>query len=234
MKHERARTLTEKTNKAAGAGNRLTLCPAGIISLIFFLILMFLATPKPGNAGQVYSWVDERGVWHFSNVAPDAEAYRGKTYRYRSHHSKTSPYNAALSQINPNGLFDSSINEAALAFGLDPDLIRAVIRAESGGNPLAVSSKGAQGLMQLMPATARELAVYNPFDPDENIWAGTQYLSEMLQRFDGDILLALAAYNAGPGAVERYRGIPPYSETVQYVRRVLRFWKDYKNERRSY
>ncbi len=185
------------------------------------------------HAGRLYSWVDSRGVWHFSNVAPESDSRHEATH-YGAGPRKRSSYNAALSQINPNGLFDSSINEAALAFGLDPDLIRAVIRAESGGNPLAVSSKGAQGLMQLMPATARELAVYNPFDPDENIWAGTQYLNEMLERFDGDILLALAAYNAGPGAVERYGGMPPFDETIQYVQRVLRFWKEYKVSKAGY
>lgn len=198
------------------------------------ILLLPLWFPSSTLAGRIYSWVDGNGVWHFSNVAPGSARNRHSAIKYNGLPQRRSSYNAALSQIGPSGLFDSSINEAALAYGLDPDLIRAVIRAESGGNPLAVSAKGAQGLMQLMPATARELAVYNPFDPDENIWAGTQYLSEMLQRFEGDILLALAAYNAGPGAIEKHGGIPPYSETIEYVERVLRFWKEYRNQKRSY
>lgn len=109
--------------------------------------------------------------------------------------------------------------------GLDPALVRAVVQAESGYNALAVSNKGAIGLMQLMPATAVELAVTRPFDPEENLRGGTRYLDGLLDRFGGDVTLALAAYNAGPSAVERYGGVPPYPETVDYVRRVLQLWK---------
>lgn len=109
--------------------------------------------------------------------------------------------------------------------GLDPSLVRAVVQAESGYNARAVSNKGALGLMQLMPATAVELAVATPFDPEENLRGGTRYLGALLDRFGGDVTLALAAYNAGPTAVERYGGVPPYPETVEYVRRVLSLWQ---------
>jgi len=109
--------------------------------------------------------------------------------------------------------------------GLDPALVRAVVQAESGYNAAAVSNKGALGLMQLMPTTAVELAVASPFDPEENLRGGTRYLHGLLERFDGDVTLALAAYNAGPSAVERYGGVPPYPETVEYVRRVLSLWQ---------
>ncbi len=116
-----------------------------------------------------------------------------------------------------------SVSKAAEKYNLPSKLIKAVIRAESNFNSQAVSSAGAQGLMQLMPATAEELGVINPFDVDQNIDAGTRYLRKMMDKFDGNIKLALAAYNAGPGTVERYQGNVPYQETKQYVNRVLRF-----------
>jgi soluble lytic murein transglycosylase-like protein len=116
-----------------------------------------------------------------------------------------------------------SVNKAAAKYNLPSKLIKAVIRAESNFNSQAVSIAGAQGLMQLMPATAEELGVKNPFDIDQNVDGGTRYLRKMLDKFGGDIKMALAAYNAGPGTVERYQGMVPYRETKQYVNRVLRF-----------
>jgi soluble lytic murein transglycosylase-like protein len=121
---------------------------------------------------------------------------------------------------------EKSIHRAARRYNLPPGLIRGVIRAESNFQVAAVSRAGAQGLMQLMPATARELGVADPFDIEQNIDGGTRYMRQMLDSFDGDVKTALAAYNAGPGAVEKYGGrIPPYQETEQYIDRVLRFSK---------
>ena len=113
------------------------------------------------------------------------------------------------------------VDREAERYGLDPKLVRAVIYVESGENPVAVSPKGAQGLMQLMPGTAAEVGVDDPLRPRENIRGGVGYLATLIHDFDGQLELALAAYNAGPGAVRKYGGIPPYRETQEYVRKVL-------------
>jgi soluble lytic murein transglycosylase-like protein len=124
-------------------------------------------------------------------------------------------------------MIEKSITKAAAKYGLPPGLIKAVIRAESNFDANAVSTAGAQGLMQLMPATAEELGVQNSFDIDQNVDGGSRYLREMLDRFNGDVKLALAAYNAGPGTVEKYDGDVPYRETRNYVKRVMRFSSKY-------
>lgn len=117
--------------------------------------------------------------------------------------------------------FADEIHEYSARFGVDPKLVTSVIRAESNFNPRAVSPKGAQGLMQLMPKTAQKLGVRDSFDPRENIRGGVQHLSYLLERYNGNTTLAVAAYNAGEGAVDTYRGVPPYDETRNYVRVVL-------------
>ncbi len=117
---------------------------------------------------------------------------------------------------------DEVINSISELHHLDPDLVNSVIHAESGFNPLAVSPKGAQGLMQLMPQTASKLGVANSFDPRANVEGGTRYLRELLERYNFDLIKALAAYNAGPQRVRQYRGVPPYNETRAYVARVIR------------
>jgi soluble lytic murein transglycosylase-like protein len=116
---------------------------------------------------------------------------------------------------------DDYVQAAAKREGFTPDLLRAVIGRESGYQPCVVSSKGAQGLMQLMPATAAELGVTNPFDPQENIDGGARYLGEMLMRYGGNLELALSAYNAGPARVDHYKGIPPIPETINYVADIM-------------
>lgn len=117
---------------------------------------------------------------------------------------------------------DSLVNEAARRENLSGDLLRAVLRKESAGYPCATSPVGAMGLMQLMPGTARQLGVRNPYDAKQSIDAGARYLRELMDRYDGDVTRALAAYNAGPGNVDTYGGIPPFSETQNYVGGILR------------
>jgi soluble lytic murein transglycosylase-like protein len=125
----------------------------------------------------------------------------------------------------PDDNLEPMIARHSDAQNLDPRLVRALIQAESGYNVKAVSNKGAIGLMQLMPDTASELNIRNPYDPDQNIRGGTMYLRQMIDHFAGKVELAIAAYNAGPGAVEKHRGIPPFAETRDYVRRVLALWR---------
>ncbi len=125
---------------------------------------------------------------------------------------------------------DPIIQKAGETFGVDPDLIRSVIYHESGLDPEAVSSSGAKGLMQLLDTTAAEMGVENVWDPAENIFGGTRYLKSLLNRYDGDEVLALASYNAGPGNVEKYRGVPPFTETRRYVKRVMQGYLAFKLE----
>lgn len=124
--------------------------------------------------------------------------------------------------------YDSMIADASKKHGVDENLVRAVIRQESAFNPKATSHCGAMGLMQLMPDTAKELGCKNGYDPYENIMAGTKYLSQLLQTFDGNMTKAIAGYNAGPGAVQKYGGLPPYPETQDYVTKVLDNYRNYK------
>jgi hypothetical protein len=172
-----------------------------------------LITAAPAWA-QIYSWKDASGNLVVSD-RPRPDQGEMTTYAvgggFRATRENPSP---------DSSRFDAVIDEHARRNGLAPDLVRAVIRVESAFNPNAVSSKGAMGLMQLMPATAAELGVSNPFHPEQNIRGGTVYLKRLLDRYDQDVTLALAAYNAGPGAVERYGAVPPYRETKRYVEKV--------------
>lgn len=129
-----------------------------------------------------------------------------------------------------NAAYSAEVKRIAMKYEVDPALVRAVIHAESAFNVKALSNKGAQGLMQLMPGTAKDLGVHNAFDANQNIEGGVKYLAGLLKQFDGDIKLAIAAYNAGPNAVKKYNGIPPYAETKVYVERVGILHQRYRRE----
>lgn len=181
-----------------------------------------LGSGAPARAGeQIYTFVDSRGVTHFSNVPNDERYVPIPRPQYQA---------AARSMRAPrNGGYDGLIRLTALEHDVPPALVKAVIAAESHFDSEAVSHKGAQGLMQLMPTTAAVLGVADPFAADQNVRGGVRYLREMLDRY-GDMQRALAAYNAGPSAVDHYRGIPPYPETLAYVKRVLTYYRDYDGD----
>jgi len=188
------------------------------------------ATPPVNEVrrGAVYKVAKSNGITEYTNVRPDRGAYQ-VLFTYMATcfacnvHSTVDFMHVAL---NVNA-FNDQIAAAASEFGVDPALVRAVIHAESAFNPNAVSLKGAQGLMQLMPGTASDMAVNNPFDASQNIRGGTQYLAMLLKQFNGDEKLATAAYNAGAQNVQKYKGVPPFDETQVYVQRVAQLRKRY-------
>ena len=186
--------------------------------------------PRPYQAphlvrGQVYSYIQD-GVRHYTSRAPRGgvgiTAMRTIKYSFM----ETCYACAARPGVDFNtlrlntGAYSAEITAAARDYGVDEAIVRAIIHAESAFNPNALSRVGAQGLMQLMPATARRFGVGNAFDAAQNIRGGVQYLAFLLKRFNGDLNLAAAGYNAGEGAVDKYKGVPPYSETQRYVQRV--------------
>ena len=180
--------------------------------------LAIVATSSVADA-QIYTWRDASGTMMMADTAPADTSVAVRAFKVpRSTESirVTKPVSSAY-----RATYDDLIVDYAKASNLRPDLVRAVVQVESGFNPLAVSPKGAMGLMQLMPTTAAQLGVRSPFDPEENIRGGTTYLRQLLDRFQGNEELALAAYNAGPMAVDRYGAkVPPYQETRDYVRKV--------------
>ena len=179
-----------------------------------------------------YRYVDDHGVVHLTDSPTDP--------RYRSFEFSATGTGSGIlvlmRQHRPlrddgtsSAVFDRLIAREARRHGVSPALVKAVVKAESNFHPEAVSSHGALGLMQLMPDTADSLGVSDPFRPEENVWGGTRYLREMLDRF-GDVRHALAAYNAGPSAVDRFGGVPPYPETREYVDRVLDYYRRYHGD----
>lgn len=167
------------------------------------LIVAFLPEWATAGGARVYRHLDSSGVVRYSNIPP---------------HPSFSPQ---VRHAEPSGSLRALITSTASKHGISARLVEAIIAVESAFNPLAVSAKGAMGLMQLMPKTASQYAVRNPFDPLQNIQGGIGLLRDLLHRFQGDLRLALAAYNAGEKAVVENGGIPPYRETREYVRKVL-------------
>jgi len=167
----------------------------------------------------IYMYIDANGVMHFTNT-PTSNEHEYKVYvKERTSISK---------KFSATNKYDHFISNASEQTGVDSRLLKAMIKAESDFDPRAISKKGAMGLMQIMPENFKMLDLENPFDPLQNIRAGARYFQKLYKRFNGKLALSLAAYNAGPTAVDRYKRIPPYQETEEYVRRVLRYYRTFK------
>lgn len=184
------------------------------------IAILWLGFPPAYSYAVMYTFVDEHGVIHFSNVPNDPRYAEIKTLKPIRIHSSSR-------HIDPSE-YDPYISYVARRYQIDPLLIRAVIKTESNFDSQAISCKGAQGLMQLMPSTAKDMLVSDPLDPKDNINGGARYLRKMLDIFDEDLHLALAAYNAGPQLVKSLGRIPDIPETVEYVKKVLHHYKSYQ------
>jgi len=182
--------------------------------LVSFAATMFLCAARPAS-GQIASYVDQQG----KHVYVNAEPPQNRSTR-RSRQSGELPLAAGSSLGITSVKLDQMVQQVAERHRLDPALVRAVVLAESGGNPQARSRKGALGLMQLIPATAQRYGVKNVFDPAQNLDGGTHYLRDLLDRYNGDVEKSLAAYNAGEGAVDRFGGVPNFRETRSYVQKI--------------
>jgi soluble lytic murein transglycosylase-like protein len=192
---------------------------ANIIFLILLSGIIGLGLVFPSlSSAEIYKYVDENGVVHLTNV-PDER------------------YNLVLKEVwvrfrlgANSDKYEAVIRKTSKRYSVDYALVKAVIKAESNFNPLAISRAGAKGLMQLMPGTAKALGVNDSFHPADNIEGGVRHLRYLLDLFNGNLQLVLAAYNAGEEAVFRYNGIPPYQETRTYVQRVLRYFQNYTSD----
>ena len=179
----------------------------------FLYIMVAVATPLYAD---IYVYADSEGVLHFTNVPTSSTSSNYKVY------IKETPKTPLKSDITD--LYDHVISEASQTHGVSFSLLKALIKTESDFNPRAVSKAGAIGLMQIMPENIRRLKIKDPFDPKDNVMGGTRYLKQLIHRFEGKLHLALAAYNAGPGVVEKYQRIPPYKETENYVKQVMKYY----------
>jgi soluble lytic murein transglycosylase-like protein len=201
-------------------------------SIAYTALLGLLAAPALATAGELYSYVDPDGVIHFSN-APTDPAYR-KIARLGPRPTRAKVEAARREAHRPSrerksfDEFETHVRSAAEKYKLPVELLRAVMAAESGFDPLALSHKGAMGLMQLMPGTARDMYVKDAWDPAQNIEGGARYLRILANLYDGDVAKTVAAYNAGPEAVRRAGGIPRIPETQQYVRKVIALYQIFR------
>jgi soluble lytic murein transglycosylase-like protein len=206
------KTMRSATNKSSLLGD-------GLGSEIFTQIFDEGLAKKMAESDQL--GIGDILYKKYSDFIANANYETAKTTQIKPFVKKSVQPARNTSKINSLDHLDNVINQAALKHNVDPGLIKAVIWQESGGNPRAISSKGAKGIMQLMDGTARMLGVNDTFDIKQNIFGGVKYLAALLKRFGGDIKKALAAYNAGPASVDKYGGIPPYEETRKYVNDII-------------
>jgi len=193
--------------------HRLTRTPFKVIVLSALFVLFVAVIPL---CADIYSYIDSQGVLHFSNVPTSAQY----TVYIKERSARSLGYTT--------NRYDHLITGASTRQGVSFSLLKALIKAESNFNPEAVSRAGAKGLMQIMPANIKDLKIKDPFDPRENIMGGARYLKKLIKRFNGELSLALAAYNAGPSVVERHQGIPPIKETEEFVEKVLKYYAIYR------
>jgi len=201
-----------------------------VLIIICISLLFFLCRPGAGMA-DIYQYTDKNGVVHFSNVGVGSvkKYKRLKSTVSSEQHMATprgtsAPSRAPLSSSNFPSAYVDIINTACGRHGIDPALVHAIVKVESDFNPYALSRKGAMGLMQLMPQTAEVMNVGNSFNPNENIDGGVKYLRYLIDRYEGNLPLALAAYNSGETAVKKFGTIPPYRETQNYVQRIMKIY----------
>jgi soluble lytic murein transglycosylase-like protein len=193
------------------------------MGLLIAMLLVFFSYGE-SQAG-MYMCRDKSGNTSFTNLQGGANC---SSYSLDKKNGRWSTNSRVASSGSSSSKYDQYIKRVGKRYDIDPYLIKAIIHAESAFNHRAVSPRGAQGLMQLMPATARELRVANPFNPKDNIDGGTRYFRGLMDSFNGDLVLSLAAYNAGPGLVKRTGGVPQIPETLRYINKVLRQYKVYK------
>ena len=189
-----------------------------LIATFSLAVIVLFVVVLPVEA-DIYRYIDENGVMHFTNT-PTSSIQEYRLYL------KEKPQ---ITQRYSTEKYNALISDASERHGVSFPLLKAIIKAESDFDPHAVSKKGATGLMQIMPENFKPLGIRDPFDPWQNINAGARYFKQMYDRFKGKLALSLAAYNAGPTAVDHYKTIPPYEETEEYVRRVLKYYYNYKN-----
>jgi soluble lytic murein transglycosylase-like protein len=187
--------------------------PFNILVLSALFVLFLAVIPLFAD---IYSYIDSQGVLHFTNVPTSAQY----TVYIKERPARSLGYTT--------NQYDHLITGASKRQGVSFSLLKALIKAESNFNPEAVSRAGAKGLMQIMPVNIKDLKINDPFDPWENIMGGARYLKQLIKRFNGELPLALAAYNAGPSVVERHQGIPPIKETEEFVEKVLKYYAIYK------
>lgn len=198
-------------------------------------LLAVLVAAAPGASADIYSFTDKDGTVHFTNLRPggrDKGKYKiyMRTPEQRMARPGVVPVGARSKDPARYSRYDTSIVEAARTHSIPEAFVRAVIRVESDYNPDVVSVAGAQGLMQLMPGTAKRMGCANSFDPHSNIMGGTRYLRYLANMFGGDMVLTIAGYHAGEGAVLKYGGVPPYTMTHSYIKRVLARYYEYKKK----
>lgn len=197
----------------------MVLCPHRCVSRATTLAaILIFCVAVPSLHADVYRYLDEEGTPCFTNLIPPTDTYQVIIKERRRYSGSRSTKR-----------YDAHLREASRKHDVPFPLIKAVVKAESDFDPRAVSEKGAKGLMQIMPSNFEALKIQDPFDPRENIMGGALHLRRLLDRFNGSVRLALAAYNAGVESVERFKGIPPIPETEDYVRRVMEFYRMFRD-----